>query len=94
MPGAISNTISTTQLARHLAEVIDKVRVQRQPLAITKGRRTVAQLNPPPQHGYPITQLARLLASLPRLGNDATGMTDDLARIRRSSILPESPWAS
>lgn len=90
----IQETISTTQLARHLSAAIDRVRVQHSALAITKGKRTVAQLGPPPQDGYPVTGLAAMLARLPRLQEDADDMADDVAEIRRSAALPSSSWES
>ncbi|MGH8190298.1 MAG: hypothetical protein ACREP2_02505 [Rhodanobacteraceae bacterium] len=66
-----SHVISTTQLARNLSAAIDRVRVQRRPLAIVKGKRIIAQLVPPPQEGYPIAGLATMLADLHQLGKDA-----------------------
>lgn len=88
------NTISTTELVRNLPAAIDRVRLDRRPLVITRGRRTVAELTPPPQGGYPVSKLAQLLESLPKLGEDALGMADDLARVRRHAPMPGSPWDS
>lgn len=94
MSGEVHDTISTTQLARNLSAAIDRVRIHRRPLTITRGRRIVAELNPPPQDGYPVSKLAQLLESLPKLGEDAAGMTDDLARIRHHAPMPGNPWDS
>ncbi|MGH8426769.1 MAG: hypothetical protein ACRES7_02160 [Gammaproteobacteria bacterium] len=94
MPGEVHDTISTTQLARNLSAAIDRVRIHRRTLAITKGKRVVAELNPPPQAGYPVAKLAQLLESLPKLGKDAAGMAGDLARIRRQAPMPGNPWDS
>lgn len=86
--------ITTTELVRNLAVVIDRVRITGRRLAITKGSQTVAELSPPSKAGYPIAQLGELLASLPKLGRGAQAMADDQKRIRRQATLPENPWAS
>jgi hypothetical protein len=40
----------------------------------------------------PIATLADLLLSLPRLGDDAQPMLEDITAIKRYTELPESPW--
>ena len=77
------NTMTATELVRNLSVAIDKVRITGQSLFITKGSQTVAQLCPPAKPGFPIAQLAALLKSLPKLGEDASAMTQDLKTIRR-----------
>lgn len=94
MPARTGDTISTTQLARNLSAAIDQVRIQDRALAITKGKRTVAQLEPPPRQGYPVTELAPFLEQLPHLGENAASFVDDLDRVRGHSSLPVSPWDS
>lgn len=86
------DTISTTELVRNLAVVIDRVRISGRRLAITKGNQTVAELSPPPKAGYPIADLGTLLASLPGLGEGAQSMADDFAQIRQRAALPGNPW--
>lgn len=94
MKSSERTTISATELVRNLPAVIDRVRLSRRPLAITKGRQTVASLEPPPRTGYPIAQLAELLSAQPELGRGGASMADDLARIRRGADLPANPWDS
>ena len=86
--------ITATDLARNLAVTIDKVRLSRQAINITKGNQTIAQLTPVKQEGLPITQLESFLSSLPHLGSKyAQSMAADLNIIRKSAILPDdSPW--
>jgi hypothetical protein len=84
--------VSATALARNLATAIDRVRMSRRSLRITKGSQTVAHLSPPPKSGFPVDRLADLLASLPSLGADAANLARDQANIRRNANLPTNPW--
>ena len=86
------NTISATELVRNLSAAIDKVRITRHSLTITKGSQAVAELSPPPKAGLPASKLAELLKSLPKLGDDATAMAKDLEKIRSQASLLENPW--
>lgn len=82
--------ITATDLARNLAVTIDKVRLSRQAVNITKGNQTIAQLTPVKQEGFPITQLENFLSNLPHLGSKyAQSMAKDLKAIRESAVLPE-----
>jgi antitoxin (DNA-binding transcriptional repressor) of toxin-antitoxin stability system len=84
--------ITATELARNIASSIDQVRISGQPLYITKGSKTVAELCPPPQSGYPVEKLAELLASLPRLDEDAESLSKDIRRIKKQAAIPDTPW--
>lgn len=86
------DTITATELVRNLSLAIDKVRITGQSLYITKGSQTVAELSPPPKPGLPINQLADLINSLPKLGEDASAMAEDFKTIRRRARLPDTPW--
>ncbi|MFB1486682.1 MULTISPECIES: hypothetical protein [unclassified Thiocapsa] len=90
----LKESVTTTELVRHLSVVIDRVRLTGRRLAITKGSQTVAVLSPPAKAGYPISRLGELLASLPKLDADDRAMADDLALIRRAGDLPNTPWDS
>lgn len=94
MHAATHDTITATELARNLSAVIDRVRLNRRALSVTKGSQTVAELGPPPKAGYPIARLGEMLASLPGLGNGAADMLEDQQHIRRLAALPENPWGS
>lgn len=88
------NSITATDLARNVAQSIDKVRLSGTGLYVTKGKHIVAQLCPPPKPGLPISKLAELLRSLPKLGEDAVVMQQDIHSVRQHAQLPENPWAS
>ncbi|MBK5964676.1 hypothetical protein CCR95_11440 [Thiocystis minor] len=90
----LNESITTAELGRHLTVAIEQVRRSGRRLTITKGHQAVAELSPPTKTGYPIAQLGALLASLPKLNADAQAMSDDLARIRQTSELPDTPWDS
>jgi hypothetical protein len=85
-------SITATELVRNLSGCIDKVRITRRSLYITKGTQTVAELSPPPKSGLPIEKLGELLAMLPRLGDDAAAMEADIKAIREQASLPGNPW--
>jgi hypothetical protein len=85
-------SVTATALARNLSVMIDRVRVSRRSLYITKASLTIAELGPPPKSGYPVSKLAELFDSLPKLGDDRKPMRSDLTSIRKRAILPESPW--
>ena len=86
------DTITATELVRNLAVAIDKVRMTGHSLFVTKGSQTVAELRPPPKAGVPISKLAEVLKSLPKLGDDVSAMAKDLESIRLNARLPENQW--
>ncbi len=88
----LHETVSATELVRNLSVLIDKVRISNRSLYITKGSQTVAELSPPPKSGLPISELGRLLESLPRLDDDAEALLTDMDAIRTQGELPENPW--
>ncbi|MDR4503349.1 MAG: hypothetical protein MRK01_00980 [Candidatus Scalindua sp.] len=92
MQNKVYETITATDMVRNLSVVIDKVRMSGRSLYITKGSQTVAELRPSPKAGYPVTKLADLLRSLPRLEEEGTAMAEDLKAIRKIATLPENPW--
>ncbi len=64
-------SVTATYLARNLSDLLNQVRYQRVTLEVTRGSEPVAYVCPSPAvTGYPIDQLDRLLASLPRLSID------------------------
>lgn len=89
-----NESISATELARNVASSIDRVRLSGQPLTITKGSQTVAELCPPPKPGLPVKQLLHVLLNLPKLGDDdAQAMAKDMSKVRQHATLPGTPWA-
>lgn len=87
-------SITTTEFARNIATVIDQVRYTGEPIAITKGARTVATLIPPRPTGLPIEELAQLLENTPRLSKEeAKRMADDINKVRHTSAqVLKNPW--
>jgi len=85
-------TVSATELARNLSSMIDRVRVSKRSLYITKGSQMVAELSPPPPQGLQVDDLARLLASLPGLGQDRDAFKEDIETMRSHAALPDNPW--
>ncbi|KTD35959.1 hypothetical protein Lnau_0943 [Legionella nautarum] len=92
MKNSTHETISATELVRHLSAMIDKVRISGRSLYITKGVQTIAELSPPPRSGFPIKNLASFIKTLPSLGEEAQGMSQDIKSIKNGAKLPESPW--
>ena len=85
-------TISATDLVRNFSAMVDKVRISRRSIYITKGMQTIAELSPPPRSGFPIKNLASFLKTLPSLGDDTQNMYQDIKSIKNKASLPENPW--
>ena len=86
--------ISTTDLARNLANVTDQVRVSRTHMTITKGNQEVAQLVPVAGNGTTLADLQALLESSPLSATEHQAFSLDIQTIRQAASLPESPWES
>ncbi|MGB1310414.1 MAG: type II toxin-antitoxin system prevent-host-death family antitoxin [Leucothrix sp.] len=86
--------ISTTELARNLANVIDQVRVSRTSVVVTKGSQEVAQLVPVAGNGTTLADLQALVASTPLSIAEKQAFGNDIQSIREAVSLPESPWES
>ena len=88
---------SVTDVLRNFSDYINRVRYRGERFVRTRGGREVAVLVPAPPMGRPLGDLADVLTSLPRLGQDeAISFEADLERARRdgSTTPPEDPWAS
>ena len=88
----LHETVSATELVRNLSVLIDRVRISKRSLYITKGSQTVAELSPPPKSGLLMGDLRRLLASLPALGEDSKVLAEDIKQVRAGAQLPENSW--
>ena len=84
--------ITTTELARNLANVIDQVRISRTRMTITKGNQEVAQLVPAVGNGATLADLQVLLDSSPLSADEKRAFSKDIETIREAGELPESPW--
>ena len=89
---AYGEKISATELARNLSSIIDRVRINRTHITITKRNQSVAELIPAHQQGFPVAKLAKFLEDLPRDLVDQKEFSGDLNQIRKESLLPDSPW--
>ena len=77
-----SITITATEAARSLSEVLNQVRYQGRRFDVRRGKEVVAQIVPPrPAKGVPIAELNQIFANLPKLGKDeAEKFVKDLQR--------------
>lgn len=88
-----TESITATELARNVSQTIDNVRINRKSILITRGKKVIAKLSPPPQKGLSINGLIGLMGSLPALEDeDIVQMSNDMKMARDSAKLPESPW--
>jgi prevent-host-death family protein len=87
-----SEKISATELARNVSSIIDRVRINRAHITITKRNQSVAELIPAHHQGFPIARLAEFLKDLPLDPALQKDFSKDLDLIRKESLLPDSPW--
>lgn len=90
--------LSVTEAARHLSEILGRVRFRGERFILTKGGQPVAELGPvaapPPVR---LGELPAILAELPHLApEDAERFADDLEAARRAvgPVPRTSPWGS
>ena len=93
----MATTISVTEIARHLADYINRVVYRGERFLLVRGNRAVAELRPVPQ-GTKLEDLPALLDDLPHLTVDeADTFIRDLEEIRKEPIESEDlkdPWAT
>ena len=89
-----SITITATEAARSLSEVLNQVCYQGRRFDVRRGKEVVAQIVPPrPTKGVPIAELNQIFAKLPKLGKDeAEKFVKDLKEIRRVAKSPRDEW--
>lgn len=88
--------ISVTDLARNLADFINRVSYRGESFLVVRGKRPVAELSPVPR-GRKLAELPALLAALPRLGpEEAERLAAELEEARHEMGTPEGgdPWES
>jgi len=90
-----SVTITATEAARSLSDILNQVRYQGRRFEVRRGKETVAQIVPlQPTKGVPIAELNKIFAKLPKLGKDeAEHFANDLKQIRRAAKSPRNEWA-
>lgn len=77
--------ISTTDLARNLANVIDQVRTSRTGMTITKGSQEVAQLIPVASNSTTLADLQALLESSPLSAAEQKAFSLDIQTIGQAA---------
>ena len=89
-------TITATELARSLSEILDRLAVDREGIVIERNHRQIARLIPGPGHLTALEALADLYRTLPQDAG-ATWEADSRAvglRGQRLSKGVRNPWAS
>jgi len=92
----MKKTASVTDVARNFSEYVNRVSHRGEHFLLTRGGKAVAELRPVPA-GRTLTELAELLASLPRLSEeDAAAFERDIDEAREElKHAPEhDPWES
>ena len=83
-------TISSTEAARHLGDVLAKIKHTGQSFLLTKSAKPLARIVPvAPRLGGSGEEINRVLACLPF----DPGFADDLERVNRLDSIPANPWA-
>ncbi len=88
--------ISVTELARNLADFINRVSYRGERFVVVRGKRPVAELSPVPR-GRRLAELPALLAALPRLTpEEAECLAAELEEARHELGTPREPdaWES
>ena len=86
--------LTATDVARHFADVLNRVAFRRESFLVVRNQRPVAELRPVPA-GVRVADLPALFESLPRL-DDAEAFAADLdaARAELATTEATDPWAS
>ena len=84
--------ISATELARNLSSVIDRVRINRTHIIITKRNQIIAELIPAHRQGFPAAKLAEFFKDQSLNSSEQKEFSRDLDLIRKESFLPDNPW--
>jgi len=85
----METTISTTEAARHLGDVLARVRHTGESILLTKSDKPLARLVPV-ESGRRATGAA-IMQALERLPYDPD-FAADLERVNRMDGVPENPW--
>lgn len=92
----MSVRITVTELARNLADTINRVVYRGERFVLLRGQRPVAELRPLPKAGR-LGELPALMEALPGLGSDEAALLEaDLeeARTDLDGSPQRDPWAS
>ena len=91
-----TRSITATHLARNFSDLLNQVRYQHVTLEVMRGNELIAYVSPAPMAaGYPIGQLDRLLAGLPRLSSEESlHFLDDIHHGVAIQPVETDAWAS
>ncbi|MFU8888611.1 MAG: prevent-host-death protein [Trueperaceae bacterium] len=92
----VPESLTATEVARRLADLLDRAAYRRQYFDVVRGKRPLAELRPLPT-GALLTDLPAILAALPRLEpSEADDFAADLdaARAELASLETRDPWVS
>jgi antitoxin (DNA-binding transcriptional repressor) of toxin-antitoxin stability system len=86
--------VSATDAARHLGDLLARVRYRGESFLIRRGREIVARLGPPPHEGLPGSDLARRWRERPQLSpEEGRAFARDLLEARKKiNRPPRSRW--
>jgi prevent-host-death family protein len=85
----METAISTTEAARHLGDILARVKHKGESFLFTKNDKPVARLIPAQISHFPTG--AEIMKALERLPIDP-GFADDLERIGRADQIAKNPW--
>lgn len=86
------SSITATELARRLGDVLARVRYRHESFVVERNRRPVARLEPIHEPG--LATVREVLEAWCRAGTRDPRLADDLARVNRADRPPRNPWAS
>jgi len=91
-----TRSITATNLARNFSDLLNQVRYQHVTLEVMRGNELIAYVSPAPlAAGYPIAQLDRLLAGLPRLSaGESQQFLDDIHQGVIDQPVERDAWPS
>jgi len=87
----METTISTTEAARHLGDVLARVKHLGENFLLTKNDQPLARLGPVESSRRGATG-AEIMRALEQLPTDP-GLADDLEKVNRADQIPTDPWA-
>ena len=86
----METSISSTEAARHLGDVLSRIKHTGESVVLTKSDKPLARLVPIGARGQ--ASGAKIMAALERLPVDAS-FGDDLETVNQTDRIPDNPWA-
>lgn len=86
----MENTISATELARNLGDILGKVRYRREVFIVERNGEAIARLAPLPSGAA--VGLAEGLRAWRAAGARDPAFADDLERVNAADRPPRNPW--